>query len=165
MIMSFVHWFNLLATPIVMLWPSLVDSPSNSLWLIEAAFFIDFFRKCIVKKPKSMAMDSYDIFVEYLRSNMILDLIPLIPSIFSGMNLKFTFLKVVRVYEIKMLYYAFNWLMRTFSTKKSKSEQDDIEYAFSTCSKILSLLHYLACLWIYIGSEEFLEYETGYLPW
>ena len=27
------------------------------------------------------------------------------------------------------------------------------------------LLHYLACLWIYIGSASFIDFEEGYVPW
>ena len=27
------------------------------------------------------------------------------------------------------------------------------------------LLHYTAILWLYIGGEDFTDYEPGYLPW
>ena len=40
-----------------------------------------------------------------------------------------------------------------------------IVYAFSTFSKIIILLHYLGCLFIYIGSERFIDFEEGYVPW
>ena len=72
---------------------------------------------------------------------------------------------MVRVYEIEMLHYTPHHFLHKFSTLKTKSELDDIEYAFSTGAKIAILLHYLSCLWIYIGSEEFIDYEPGYLPW
>ena len=72
---------------------------------------------------------------------------------------------MVRVYEIEMLHYTPHHFLHKFSTLKAKSELDDIEYAFSTGAKIAILLHYLSCLWIYIGSEEFIDYEPGYLPW
>lgn len=78
-LMSFVHWLNLLTTPVVMLWPEIFPSPSVVLWSIEIMFLIDIFRKCIDKKPKSSAEDAYEIFVEYLRSNMPIDIIALIP--------------------------------------------------------------------------------------
>ena len=85
-LISFVHWVNLVLTPIIMLWPMLFPSPSYTLWLVEILFLCDILRKCVLKKPKSLATDSYDIFVEYLRTTMFIDLIALIPSIFSGMN-------------------------------------------------------------------------------
>ena len=111
-IMSFFHWANLLAVPITMLWPHLFPSPSFFLWVIEFAFILDIVRKCFTKKPKSLAVDSYDIFVEYIKSNLIIDLFSSVPNTFSGMNNKFTFLKVIRMYEIDMLYYTLSLLMR-----------------------------------------------------
>ncbi len=48
---------------------------------------------------------------------------------------------------------------------RSDSEKDDIEYSFSTLSKIVVSLHYLSFLWIYIGGEDFLDYEADGLPW
>ena len=31
--------------------------------------------------------------------------------------------------------------------------------------RILLLIHYLACLWIWVGSEAFIDYEEDRLPW
>ena len=163
--MSVVHWTNLLLTPFVMLWPELWPSPSYSLWLCEILFLLDILRKSFVKKQKSLATDSYDIFVEYFRSSLIIDLIPLLPSIFSGMNNKFAFLKIMRVNEINMLHYSLTYVMRACSSQKVQSELKDVEFAFSIVSKITILLHYLSCLWIYIGGEDYLDYEPGFLPW
>ena len=40
-----------------------------------------------------------------------------------------------------------------------------ILYACSTFSQIIVLLHYLGCLFIYIGSERYIDYEYGRVPW
>lgn len=40
-----------------------------------------------------------------------------------------------------------------------------MEFAISVITKIFILLHYLSCIWIYVGGPDFLEYEKGYLPW
>ena len=109
--MSIVHWLNLIATPLVMLWPELFPSPSISLWLIEVFFFLNIIVKCITKKPHSMASDNYDIFVEYLKTNFILDLISTVPNTFSGMNIVFAPLKVIRVYEVDQLHYLITQVM------------------------------------------------------
>lgn len=63
-----------------------MTSQSYSLWFIETVFLLDILRKCFTRKAGSLATDSYDIFVEYLRGDLILDLISLIPQIFSGMD-------------------------------------------------------------------------------
>ena len=102
-VMSFLHWLNLLITPIVMLWPELFPSPSALLWLIEVFFIINILLKCGIRKPKSYAIDNYDIFVEYLQSTLPIDVISTLPHFFSAMDNKFTFLRILRVYEIDML--------------------------------------------------------------
>ena len=112
-----------------------------------------------------MAIDVYEVFVEYAQSNLILDLISVLPQILSGLDSKYVFFKIVRIYEIDMLHYALTKIMRRIYAIQSDSEKNDKEYAFSTISKILVILHYLSCLWIYVGGETYLDYEDGHLPW
>jgi len=126
---------------------------------------MDMIVSCFKKKTKSFAVDSYDIFVEYLRSNFILDLIVIVPNTFSGLNPVFSPLKFIRVYEIEMLHFTGENLYRWLYFTKSKSEKDNIVYAISILTKIMILLHYLAFLWMYIGGPDFLDYEEGRLPW
>ena len=75
------------------------------MYSIEICFVIDAVRKCFHKKPKSKAIDVYEVFVEYVKSNLIIDLISLVPNIMSGLNPKFTFLKIIRIYEVEMLHF------------------------------------------------------------
>jgi len=72
---------------------------------------------------------------------------------------------MIRLYEINNLQYTMSQIMRWVFQFKSAAEKDDIEYAFSTLCKIVMILHYLSFLWIYVGSEAFLDYEDGALPW
>ena len=48
---------------------------------------------------------------------------------------------------------------------KDKRHNFVITYAASTVSRILMLLHYLAVIWIWLGSISFENYEEGRLPW
>lgn len=163
--MCVVHWFNLLTIPIIMLWPEIFPPPNIPLWINELAFLLDIIRKAFTKKQKSIALDSYEIFVEYLTSNFIIDLISSVPNMFSGLNPVFAPLKIFRVYEVHMLHFMFAELMRWAQQEKSKSEKSDSEFAMSVLCKVTMLLHYLAFLWIYVGGEAFYDYEPGYLPW
>ena len=82
--MSVVQWANLLTTPIAMLKPELFPPPSYTFWTIELFFLVDILRKCTTPKPKSMADDVFDIFIEYAQSNLIIDLFSIVPVTFSG---------------------------------------------------------------------------------
>ena len=126
----------------------------------------DMVRKSLVRaKQPNSDDDFYDIFIDYLRSTMILDLIATVPQVFGGMSTKFAFLKIIRVYEINMLHFCFSKLIRYLKGQKPKSESDDLEYAIVSFCKILILLHFLSCLWIYVGSEAYIDHEPGQLPW
>ena len=35
----------------------------------------------------------------------------------------------------------------------------------ATFSQIVVLLHYLGCLWIFFGSDRFVNYEPDHVPW
>ena len=77
--MSVIHWLNMLSTPIALIWSNIFVSPNYFLWVIEISFLIDILRKFFIKKPKSVATDVYEVFVEYAQSNLILDLISSLP--------------------------------------------------------------------------------------
>ena len=48
---------------------------------------------------------------------------------------------------------------------KDKRYVKALVYAMATFCQIQILLHYLACIWIFIGSDYFTDYEAGYTPW
>ena len=116
-------------------------------------------------KEKSKETDFFDIFVAYLQSKMIFDLIPTIPNVFGGLDPKFAFLKIARIHDVESLYHIFKIAIQVKFRAQPKSISDNIIYAVSTFCIIILILHYLSCLWLYIGSEAFLDYEQGQLPW
>lgn len=64
-----------------------------------------------------------------------------------------------------MLHYIVAQIYRKIYDEKKESEKRDKEYAFGTIAKILCVLHYLACIWIYVGGAEFMDSEEDHLPW
>ena len=123
-------------------------------------------RKCFVAKEHSTATDFYDIFIEYLQSTLVLDLIATVPNVFGGLNPKFAFFKILRIHEMDMLYYIFKIILLFKLRNQPKSVSDDYIFVASTLCQIIIILHYLSCLWIYVGSEAFIDYdESGALPW
>ena len=49
--------------------------------------------------------------------------------------------------------------------KRDKRFGDGLISAISTFILIMVLLHYLGCIWIFIGSDYFIDFEEGHLPW
>ena len=64
-----------------------------------------------------------------------------------------------------MLHYIIAQMYRQIYDEKKESEKRDKEYAFGTIAKILCTLHYLSCIWIYVGGADFMDSEEGHLPW
>ena len=93
---------------------------------------------------------------------MILDLLATIPTVFSGLNQNFAMFKIIRLYEIDCLHFPFSLIILKLKAQKPRAEADNIIYAVSILAKIMALLHYLSCLWLYVGSEAYLDYEEGY---
>ena len=121
--MSVVHWINLLTTPIAMLKPEMFPPPGYLFWIIELCFLCDMLRKGTTPKSKSITDDVFDIFVEYAHTNLILDLLSIVPVTFSGLDPDFTFFKIIRVYEIDILHLPFDILYRSINSIAPESQK------------------------------------------
>ena len=63
------------------------------------------------------------------------------------------------------MHYPFEAFIYFFFNDKDKRQLYVVVYASQTICRIFMLLHYLAIVWMYIGSESFIGYEEGYDPW
>ena len=167
-IMSFVLWFNLTSTTFLILWPELGEDNKTLyyvLWLNEFMWLLDILRKLFDKPKKHAHMDFYDHVISYFKSYFILDLISTLPQSASGLSPRFLPLKMIRIYSIWLLHYPFEALVNVCSRSTDQRFRYVVVYAFSTVCKILLMLHFLALIWIWIGSESFADFEPGYKPW
>ena len=136
------------------------------LWANELVWTLDIFRKFLVKPKKSRATDTYEIAVAYIKSTLIIDLIATLPQLTSGLGVKFIPFKILRLINyLWALHYPYEAFVHGFQSGKDRRHQFVLVYACSTLCRITLLLHYLAIVWVWIGSESFADYEQGYLPW
>lgn len=122
-------------------------------------------RKFFDKPKKATSADLYDIAVAYIKSNFLLDFVVSFFSCASGLDLRFVTLKFLRLYQVQLLHYPCEILVNCLYRERDTRQRYVITYASSTVCKVLMLLHYLAIVWLWIGSDSFLTYEAGYLPW
>lgn len=102
---------------------------------------------------------------KYVRSTFILDLCAFLPSVMSKMNPGFAILKNIRLYEVWILYYPAELLVIKLPCVHNDHFADVLNYGVAMMAKIIILIHNMGCLWIYVGSEEFLNFEEGVEPW
>ena len=166
--MSVILWFNLVSSPLIILWPEITDTSETkslyyALWLNELCFILDMIRKFFDPPKDFRSDDAYDIAINYIKSTMILDVFASLPQVASGLNNSFVFLKIIRIYQVWLLHYPLEVVVNILYREKRKVFV--IVYACSTLCRIVMLLHYLAVLWLWVGSEYFLDFEEGYPPW
>ena len=159
----------MITTPFIILWPELGSEELNRdlyyiLWLNELFWSLDIVRKIFDKPKKSRANDLYENAIAYFKSTLILDVISLLPQVASGLDVKFTPLKMIRLYQLWLLHYPLQAMIELFLASRDKRTLYVLVYASQTICRIFMLLHYLAIVWIWVGSEHFVGYEEGYPP-
>ena len=158
----------MVTSPLLILWPELNDEETmnNLLWLNELVFALDILRKFIDKPKKSRAVDSYEIAVAYIKSTLFIDVIATLPQVASGLNQKFLSFKIVRLFNyLWALHYPFEALVQICYSDKDQRHNFVVTDAYRTLCRIVMLLHYLAIIWIWLGSPVFSGYEQDYEPW
>jgi len=127
------------------------------IWILEIC------RKIFFDAEKGQ--DSFEKAIIYMKSTMLFDLCATLPQTASGLSPGFTYLKNIRIYNISLLHYPVELLLLNIFSQRDKHYVKALVYAFATIFQILITLHYLGCLWIYIGSEAFVGHEFDLDPW
>jgi len=78
---------------------------------------------------------------------------------------KFAFLKVMRLIHISLLHKPLEFVFKIYFRDKDVRFIEALVGAFATFSWIMILLHFLGCMWIFIGSDYFIDFEEGAVPW
>ena len=167
-LMSFWLWVNLLSTSWLILWPELREENEfieQALWLNEFFWVMDILRKFFLRRRKHAKGDLFDNAIAYLKSSFIFDLISTLPQVASGLSQRFMYLKFIRIYNFKLLHYPLEAFVRFYLSNSDEKYRQVVIYACASVSRILILLHFLAIIWIWIGSETFSDIEPGYTPW
>ena len=168
LIVSITLWTNLFTTPLVMMWPEMqIEIFYTPLWIVEIVYVINIARKLLFNQKNTITrkQDAFEAAVDYIKSTLIFDVLSTLPQVASAMNPQFTPFKIIRIYELDLLHYPFEQMICICYQAKDKTYIKSRIYASMTVSRILILLHYLAVIWIFIGSDYFVGYEDGYTPW
>ena len=77
-------WFNMVTTPLILLWPNLSLYEENKnlllgLWMNEIVWLLEMIRKFFDKQENSRAHDSWEVALEYIRTTFLPDLVATFP--------------------------------------------------------------------------------------
>ena len=68
---------------------------------------------------------------------------------------------MLRLCHISLLRTIIELLIKRVYKKRDKNFALKLVNVFETLAYIMVLLQYLSCLWIFVGSEYFVDYEEG----
>ena len=103
--------------------------------------------------------------VAYIKSSLILDIVATLPQVVSAMDVRFVYLKNIRVIHQDLMHYPIEELIQCCLTKRSRFYISSLMYCVNAVFKILVLLQYLGCGWIFVGSDYFVDFEEDLVPW
>ena len=104
-------------------------------------------------------------FIEYIRGHLIFDMLATLPQAASMLNQKYAFLKVIRLIHLAYLHKPIEFFFNIYFHNRNRQFLDALVSAFATFCWIMILLHYFGCVWIFVGSEYFVDFEAGSVPW
>lgn len=162
-ILSICLWVTMYTTPLIMIFPELNESWRNMLMAVEVGWVLDIARRLFFNA--SDGEDPYVVAVDYAKGQFIWDAVATLPQVVSFLDQKYVFLKVLRVIQISLTLFPIETLLNLVITNRDQLFMSALRTAIRTSCYIMILLHYLGCLWIFIGSEYFADFEEDAEPW
>ena len=158
-ILTVVFWFDLLQVPLVYTWPQILAQISGLVWLCDIAWLAHICINFITIRLDIDSRDSIDIILEYLKNRFIFDVIATVPSILSLHSLKFYFLRTLHIINFDLVESTAWLLLQTCFWWHRTRTMQFLSYSMFT----IILVHYFACVWIYLGDKFLLGDEAA--PW
>ena len=63
-------------------------------------------------------MDAYENAINYIKSTLIFDIVATLPQIASALSIKFIPFKIIRLYQLWLLHYPLEVLIRVYYADK-----------------------------------------------
>ena len=129
----------------------------------ETGWILDILRRLLFDATEGE--DSYAVAVEYIKGQFVWDILATVPQAASYLGQKFVFMKVFRLSQLSLVVYPIEIVFGIYFSKRDKKFITALQDAMRTFCYLMILMHYLACLWIFVGSKFFVDYEKDAVPW
>lgn len=156
-------WFNLYSTPLIMIFPDLNQNILPSLALNEIAWVLEMFRRLFFNAEEGQ--DSYTVAIDYIKSDFVFEFLAAFPQVFSYLDQQYAFMKLFRLYKLSLTVIPIPTATNLLFQERDKKFTQALSGGLKIFCYIMILIHYLGCLWVFIGSDYFVEFEAGAVPW
>ena len=72
---------------------------------------------------------------------------------------------MLRLCHLHILNEIIEVLINIIFKNRDEKYREKLVDPSQTLCWIMVLLHYLGCFWIFVGSNYFVDYEEGHVPW
>jgi hypothetical protein len=89
----------------------------------------------------------------YIKGSLLIDLASLLPSLISDQSSLWYPTKLIRYYHAKAVYLYISKIIKDLLTRMNfnTAATDKLAYIFNLNIILFSIIHIVACLWIYLG--------------
>ena len=94
-----------------------------------------------------------DIWFNYIKNDFIFDAAATIPCIILGQNSWYYPLKLIRFIHAYKVYNFVTGLFKDLYKKLALPHSFKVTYVFELLVYLLSSVHFLGCMWIYLGKK------------
>ena len=81
-----VFWFDILTTPIIILWPQYVPKIANFIWVTDTVWILNICVSFVTINVNMESKEPIDVALNYAKSHFILDIVATLPPIVTNHN-------------------------------------------------------------------------------
>ena len=109
-IMNCVFWFDMLSTPLLLVWPEFIFSLTIFVWICDTFWILHICINFITIKNNG-SRDLLEIALYYMRRLFIIDLLATLPPILSAHNPSLLMLRILHYPQLYELLLPLRWLL------------------------------------------------------
>ena len=136
--------------PLILIWPHLDSSFSSMLWSCDAIWLISIVMDFFTIRYNLVSRDNFDIAIDYLYSEFLIDLVATLPSLISKHKNNLIFLRLLHIIHLQKSNFILTVLLEFLLPYKritSNRINISVKYAYA----ILLWCHFCVILWLFGG--------------
>jgi hypothetical protein len=150
--------FDMIQTPLFIVWPDLFDHLHFLIWFCDFVWAFNIPIRFLSVDYSIESSDPFDIMWNYIGGEFLVDLAATFPSIISGHSVETHILRLLHWVYFKTVYFApRRFLPKYQHTNLLSAKERSKRFVVCFVLFMMMLSHYLACLWLWIGSRKLMD--------
>ena len=155
-LLAVVFWFDILSTPIFILWPQYLPTFYVEIWICDVVWLINMLINFITIRLDTESRDPLEIALKYIQRLFFIDFIATLPSILTNHNVHVTYCRILHVFTLQTVLLPLDLILKKLF---SNSRHKRITYKFflDYAAHLILISHYCVCIWLSIGDKYLMD--------